>query len=271
MQIGTEYCQATMNYLGGLQTVPIEASIKDGRSAQHLNWQENGFQLINCPSAVNSWDNDSDVAGHYYAEMSTLAKALTGCDHALIGSHISRNPDKAEVHGDYAPIEFVHSDFTDDYADLLIERYRNNTTEAAHMLGTAGLTVEDMARAKRLLILQFWRNVGPQQMDLPLAFCDAQSVPRADMQSIHVPNYAGGDFAFDTFAVTPPPSGAEHDWYVFPNMSDSEVVAFRTFDSEMAAKGEAYWTPHSAFTDPYAGDSAPARRSIEVRATCLFI
>ncbi len=270
MQIVNEYCQASMNYLGGMQTVPIEVSIKDGRSAQQLSWQENGFQLLNAPSAVSNWDNKAEVARLYYAEMSALAKELTGCAHALVSNHISRNPDEAEVHGDYAPIEFVHSDFTDNYAQLLIERYRNNTTEAAQTLGAAGLTVEDMVRAKRLLILQFWRNVGPRQMDLPLAFCDAQSVPRADMHSIHVPNYAGGDFAFDTFAVTPPPTGAEHDWYVFPNMSDSEVVAFRTFDSEMASKGEAYWTPHSAFADPCAGDTAPARRSIEVRATCLF-
>ncbi|MEE4283254.1 MAG: CmcJ/NvfI family oxidoreductase [Pseudomonadales bacterium] len=270
MQLESDYCQATMNYLGGLQTVPVEVSIKNGRRAHHLSWQENGFELINSTSDVQNWSNDAEVARVYYDEMSNLARALTGCDHALVAGHISRNPEQADLHEDYAPIAFVHSDFTDNYDDLLIQRYRQNSAEADAALSSSGITVEDMARAKRLLILQFWRNVGPEQMDYPLAFCDAQSVPRADMHSIHVPNYAGGDFAFDTFAVTPPASQETHDWYVFPNMTRDEAVAFRTFDSDMVAAGTPYWTPHSAFLDDTAGDNAPARRSIEVRATCLF-
>jgi hypothetical protein len=270
MQLESDYCQATMNYLGGLQTVPVEVSIKNGRLAHHLSWQKNGFELINSTSAVQNWSNDAEVARVYYDEMSMLARALTDCDHALVASHISRNPEQAELHEDYAPIAFVHSDFTDNYGDLLINRYRRNSAEAAAALASSGITVDDMARARRLLILQFWRNVGPEQMDYPLAFCDAQSVSRADMHSIHVPNYAGGDFAFDTFAVTPPPTQDAHDWYVFPDMTPDEAVAFRTFDSEMAAAGAPYWTPHSAFLDATAGEHAPARRSIEVRATCLF-
>ena len=270
MQMETEYCSATMNYLGGLQTVPVEVSIKNGRLAHHLSWQSNGFELINSKSAVQNWSNDAEIARVYYDEMSSLARAMTGCDHALVAGHINRNPEQADLHEDYAPIQFVHSDFTDNYGDLLIQRYRQNSAEAAAALASSGITVEDMARAKRLLILQFWRNVGPEQMDYPLAFCDAQSVPRADMHSIHVPNYAGGDFAFDTFAVAPPPSQDAHDWYVFPNMTRDEAVAFRTFDSKMVATGAPYWTPHSAFLDETTGVNAPARRSIEVRATCLF-
>ena len=148
--------------------------------------------------------------------------------------------------------------------------YRQGTPDTVAALAAAGITAETVAGAKRLLILQFWRNVGPSLPDLPIAFIDAQSVNKADMHQVHVPNYAGGDFAFDTLGVTPPPNGSKHDWYVFPDMQVDEVVVFRTFDSAMAARGEPYWTPHSAFEDPNAGRHAPPRRSIEVRATCLF-
>ena len=161
----------------------------------------------------------------------------------------------------------VHSDFSDNYGERLLQLYQAGSPDTAKALAAAGITVADMQRAKRLLILQFWRNVGPAQMDLPLAFIDAQTVPKTDVHALHVPNYAGGDFAFDTLGVS---AARGHQWYSYPQMLPHEVVAFRTFDSVMAAQGKPYWTPHSAFVDPHAGPRAPQRASIEVRATCLF-
>lgn len=270
MNIAHEYCYAALNYVGGHETIPLEVSIGDGRRAEHLNWQDNGFELFTHQSAVADWNSEAVVAASYYTEMAAFAKQLSGCDHALVSGHITRNPTQAAIHQDYAPIQFVHSDFTDNYGQLVTGRYLSGDPDSAKALAVAGLSAEDVARAERMLILQFWRNTGPAAMDLPIAFCDAQTVPRADMHAFHVPTYAGGDFAFDTFSVTPPPSGASHDWYVFPRMQADEVVAFRTFDSAMVANGEAYWTPHSAFVDPNVGADAPARCSVEVRATCLF-
>jgi hypothetical protein len=49
------------------------------------------------------------------------------------------------------------------------------------------------------------------------------------------------------------------------------VVVFRTFDSDRAARGETFWTPHSAFSDPAVQIGKPSRRSIELRATCVFV
>ena len=275
MNIAAEYCFAPVHYMSGEDpngegVQPVEVSIADGRKADFLDWRVNGFELIQHQSKVVGWDNEAEVRAVHYPEMSGLAKQLSGADHALISSHICRNPEQAGVHEDYAPIQYVHSDFADDYGKRIIDLYRqrNQDTEAA--LAAAGITVEDVERSKRLLILQFWRNVGPPKPDLPIGFVDVKSVRRADMHQVHVPNYAGGDFAFDTLGVTPPPSGSAHDWYVFPDMHADEVVVFRTFDSALAVRGEPYWTPHSAFPDPNAGADAPPRRSIEVRATCLF-
>jgi len=265
-----EYCSATLNYIGGAQTVSIEVPINNARMKADLSWQKHGFQLLRHDSAVTDWDNRAGVTSVHYDEIATLAKSLTGCDAALVAGHISRNPEQVGVHEDYAPIQFVHSDFTDNYGQLVKERYLSADEESARALESEGLQAADVVRAKRMIILQLWRNVGAPEMDLPLAFCDAQTVPRSDIHAIHVPNYAGGDFAFDAFGVTPAPSSSPHSWYVFPSMRSNEVVAFRTYDSDMVASGEAYWTPHSAFQDPTVDANAPRRRSIELRATCLF-
>ncbi len=270
MQQAQEYCFTPVNYMGGMATQPVEVSILNGREADFLDWRVNGFQLLQHVSAVENWRDDVQIQARHYPEIAQLAKSLSGCEHALVSSHISRNPDRAGVHEDYAPIQFVHSDFSNDYGKRIVDMYAKGTPDTAKALAAAGISADVVVRAKRILILQFWRNVGPSVMDLPLAFIDAQTVRQADMHPIHVPSYAGGDFAFDALGVTPPPSGAGHDWYVFPQMSSDEVVAFRTFDSEMAAKGEPYWTPHAAFVDPHAGADAPPRCSIELRATCLF-
>ena len=39
----------------------------------------------------------------------------------------------------------------------------------------------------------------------------------------------------------------------------------------MVARGEDYWTPHSAIRDPEVELGKPSRSSIELRATCLFM
>jgi hypothetical protein len=54
-------------------------------------------------------------------------------------------------------------------------------------------------------------------------------------------------------------------------MGPDDVVAFRTYDTDLVANGETYFTPHSAFRDPDVALGEPARSSIELRATCLFI
>ena len=53
-------------------------------------------------------------------------------------------------------------------------------------------------------------------------------------------------------------------------MTVDEVVLFRAYDSDRAQQGLPFWTPHTAFADPTAGDDAPARQSVELRAICMF-
>ena len=133
-----------------------------------------------------------------------------------------------------------------------------------------GITGADVAAASRLVILQFWRNIGPPKMDFPLAFCDARTVSPADGHPIAVNDYAGSGTDFEAIAVLAPTSSASYQWYAFPELSDDEVVAFRTYDTDLVKRGATWFTPHSAFRDPSVEIGRPARSSIELRAICLF-
>ncbi len=265
------YTKTDINYaLGDDNINPRAVSILDGRLREDLNWEENGFELLSHHSAVTDWNDEDSVANTYYEEMEVLAKSLTDCDHALIAGHISRNPETAKLHADYAPIQYAHSDFAESYGDFIRTRYSDLEGEAAgrNALARAGITAADVSRAPRILVLQFWRNVGPENMDLPIAFCDAQSVERADLHAINVPNYADEGLPFDTLGLQGD-NAQRHSWYTFPQMHAGEVVAFRTFDTACVEYEQPFWTPHSAFQDTVQENVRP-RYSIEVRATCLF-
>jgi hypothetical protein len=269
------YCRARMNYVArsGIAgaTEPVDVTIFDGRRAALPNWQTCGFELIHHASALDDWRDDTAIERVHYAEMSALARTLTGCDHALVSGHIKRDPEQAAKHTDLGPIEFVHSDFAASYGNNIVDFYRNATDQAQRALARAGIDAGVVARARRTAIVQFWRNIGPVVMDRPLAFCDARTVAATDLRTLPVHNYAGGGGFFETLAVVAPRSASAHRWYVFPAMQCDEVVAFRTYDSERAANGEAFWTPHSAFSDPTVPAGTANRRSIELRATCLFL
>jgi len=264
-----EYCRAQLNYAAADGIAPTDVSIRNGRQAPDLKWEKNGFELLQHESRVTDWNDETQLAEIYYGEMVAQAKRLTGCRTAIISGHIARNPEHAKEHSDYAPIQYVHSDFTDNYGELTKQRYAAQRPFEVNALAKAGIELEELLSSEHLMILQFWRNVGPQAMDKPLAFCDAATVPREDVHAFHVPNYANGDFPFDTYGVSAPPAGREHHWYAFPELAVNEVVALRTCDSRRVGTDPPYWTPHTAFVDPNL-PSAPPRFSIEVRATCLF-
>jgi hypothetical protein len=248
---------------------PAEVPILDGRTADLPGWEVCGFELMKHDSAVTNWDDNDEIARVHYVEMSELAQKLSGCDHALISSHIKRNPEEAKRHRDLAPIRFIHSDFAESYGGLLREMYRSG--ERSEALEKARLDPDVVAGAQRLMILQFWRNLGPAKMDLPLAFCDARTVSPDDVRAFPVKNYAGGGFDFEALGVLAPEDPSAPRWYVFPEMKPNEVVAFRTYDSDRVGTGDPFWTPHGAIRDPEVELGNPPRSSIELRATCVFV
>lgn len=264
--------RATLNYFAGPTSAgTLEVEIRDGRAAGLPGWEECGFELRQHPTDVSDWADAEHVKKVHYPEVRALAEELSGADATILSSHITRNPDKAREHHDLAPITLVHCDFADSYGDQVRERYRHPSPEEAEALDVANVTSKQAANAKRFVILQFWRNVGPEKMDMPLAWCDARDVPRRDIRPFPVNDYAGGGFNFEALGFAAPRDPGDHHWYGFDRMNVDEVVAFRTFDTDRIGTGEPYWTPHSAFRDPEVRLGDPARSSIELRVTCLFL
>ena len=267
----TPFCRADFNYIDKTTTRAISMDVFDGRKAENPDWQTCGFELMKHESTVTNWQNDNQIKSVHYAEIREFAKRLTGCDFAVVGGHIKRNPEQAQIHQDLAPITLVHSDFAESYGKLVSD-YHQTDAEALAGIGKTGVSSADVAKAKRLVIIQFWRNVGPARMDWPIAFCDARSVHKHELVSFEVNDYAGGGFNFETLGVRAPVD-EHHKWFVFPDLQQEEVVVFRTFDSDriLKAEGAPFWTPHSAFRDPTIEPGKPSRSSIELRASCYFM
>lgn len=268
------FCHSTLNFAsrsGEVVAQPTEVEILDGRTADLPGWQECGFELVPHTSAASGWADDDELVALHHREMEDLAREMTGCDVALVSNHIKRGPEHAKLHEDLAPIAFVHSDFAAGYDDLVRRSYDQPERDGAmRALERNGLTAADVAAASRLVILQFWRNLGAAKMDFPLGFCDARTVTPSDTRPIPVTDYAGSGVDFEALAVLGPIEASPYRWYAFPELQHDEVVAFRTYDTDLVERGATWFTPHSAFRDPDVEIGRPARSSIELRAICLY-
>jgi hypothetical protein len=270
----TTLCCAVLNYVpcAGTEEGPaaVEVAIRDGRVADLPGWTECGFQLIGHSSAMQDWGDDDEIARVHYPEIEALACRLTGSDFALVSDHVRRTGRDAKRDRDQSPVSLVHSDFADNYAEVIRNAYRDVRRRGAATLARNRVSAQDVATATRIMMLQFWRNLGPAKMDYPLAFCDARTLTRAEARPFRYTGYVAGGRSFDALAIVAPEDPDRHHWYSFPEMTPDEVVAFRTYDTELVRSGETYFTPHSAFRDPDVEIGRPARSSIELRVACLF-
>lgn len=265
------YCETTLNYARGEDRAAIPVKIHDGRHAlSDLPFEESGFTLINHESAVRSWTDEDEVSRVHCPEVAALAQQLTGCDRTVPYPPLVRSPETAASVEDYAPIEFVHSDFTDDYQRMVRDPTRAYATFLKPLLEAQGLSQDDVRQASRIAMIQFWRNIGAASPDYPFALCDARTTDRAQLGTVLVPEYGGQRLEFETFYANSLTGTGKHAWYTFPALQPDEVIALRTYDSRCEAEGRPFWTLHSAFRDPNAGPDAPQRESVEMRVLCLW-
>jgi hypothetical protein len=193
-------------------------TVRDGRITPPPDYETSGFRLLEQHSAVTDWHDEAHLAEVHAPEVESLAREMLGADRVLVYPPIVRSPRNALKIEDYAPIQFVHSDFTDDFRPMCQEPERPYRAFIEPMLESVGLTQEDVRRASRVLMLQFWRNIGPRRPDFPLAFCDAAGVPREQLHPFLVPEYGGRRLEFETFGVRPPAEADDHHWYSFPEL-----------------------------------------------------
>ena len=263
------YARTDINYMGTTEGVPVPTTIYDARTAEGLSWQENGFELRELVSTVEDWQDKGQLNEVYVGDIEAFARQLSGCDHVLFFPPIVRSPATVRQSEDYAPIQIAHSDYTEGYDAMIRSASHPYRNLLAASQASGGITDEQVARCRRILTLQFWRNIGPQRMDYPLAFCDANTVTRDQLVPVLVEEYGGEPTQFESFLLTAGEHVGAHQWFTYPALTETEVVVFRAFDSDRAAPNLPFWTPHCAFADPTIKD-APPRESVEMRAVCLF-
>jgi hypothetical protein len=271
----TTICRTTINYAARTGALngrlgEVEVEIRDGRAADLPGWRECGFELVRHTSAVRNWTDHAEIASVHYPEVEEVARSLTGCDFALVSDHVKRTAEEAKREREQSPVRLVHSDFAADYAEIVRTAYRGVRGRGAATLARSGLSADDVENAQRIIMLQFWRNLGSAKMDFPVAWCDARTVTPAEGRPFRYTGYVAGGQAFDALAIVAPDGPSDHAWYAFPEMTPDEVVAFRTYDTELVREGKTWFTPHSAFRDPEVEAGKPARVSIELRVMCLF-
>jgi len=270
--VGDEvYCTAELNYLRRDRTVAVRTDILDGRVATDIDFERCGFTLVEHPSRCTAWTDAQAVGEQHGPEVERFAVDFAGCDRAMVYPPIIRSREMAQRIPDYHPIEFVHSDFTDDYGAMIVDVDRPYGAFLEPLLARHGLTRDDVAGASRVMMLQLWRSTGPVAADYPLAMCRADDVDRSRLVPEVVASYGGRHLEFEVFGVRAPPIGHRDRWYTFPSMRPDEAIAIRTYDSACIEGGRPFWTPHSAFRDP----RVPAtpehfRESVEMRALCLW-
>jgi hypothetical protein len=266
------YCQATLNYFDGAVGRPMTVDVLDGRrAADDLEFEACGFQLVEHESAVTDWHDHAQVDRVHRPEAEALVTEITGCDVAISYPPIHRSREEAQKTPDYAPIELVHSDFTDDYGPMITDPDRRYRAFLDPLLESHGLGHADVRSATRLMVLQFWRNTGPKRPDYPLAFCAADGVGPDRLVREMLPEYGGLRVDSQFYAVRPPDDADPDRWYTFPDLTTAEAVALRTYDSRCVDESRPFWTPHSAFRDP----NVPAadrqyRKSVESRVLCIW-
>jgi len=273
----------------GLAAVAQEVRLHSLR-ANPLSIDQGGAQLCLAPSQVDFQSPDfrypvdlqqeyrtkSHIS--YYEEMEVLARRLLGPKvvHAWCLFHILRRSGGSGAVGESAgPLRSVHNDFTEEYGDVVRKLYTTHPSMRGQQLRKMlkqlkGLQFTEQEMAKyRVVVINLWRpiTVGPLRRD-PLAVCDNRTVSRSDLQRRRTDIGNNKDDPYDDLELSVYLSqyNSGHRWHYIPDFTNREVLAFKTYDSEV---NPFIPTLHSAFDLPNQ-EGAPARESCECRVICLL-
>ena len=249
----------------GLQTVrPKESrqmvSIHDVRAiVDDLRLDDCGFALHTRPSAFADYYDEAAVRKHYYPEVETTMRSLTGALAVMVFDHNVRASARA-ARGEFGvrlPAEQVHNDYTE----------RSGPKRRQEILDAAGRA--DLAN-RHFAFINLWRPILGPVRDNPLAVCDARSVQPADFVVTEIQHFGEGDLRNprhigEIYSVT---HRASHRWFYVSEMQPEEFLLLKCFDSR--ADGRARFMPHTGFQNPACPSDFVPRESIEARTLVVF-
>jgi hypothetical protein len=225
--------------------------IRDGRLADELSLDRQGFQLVHQETAVRDFYDRAEVEKIYYPEIEVLLKEATGAEKIVVFDHQVRNIELSKQ-GEKDAREYVRTVHNDYTAKSGPRRVRDHLPEAE---------AEERLR-HRFAEINVWRPIRGPIESTPLAVCDAQSIDAKDF----VPtDFVYRDKVGEVYRFTYNP---QHRWSYFPRLERDEVILLKCYDSK--EDGRARFSAHSAFDDPTSPPDAATRESIEVRALVFW-
>lgn len=270
----TNSIQTTVNYLkkdkalavykassAGGELVPHEGnykahpvSVKNARALNdQLDLDREGFRLTQQPTQVSDFYDDAQL-GVYEAEVKDMLRQTTGSDEVVIFDH-TRRSSSANVRSTRNIREasnVIHNDYSDASGHVRLQDYLNATNNVQ----------ENDLKNRDFAIINVWRSIKGTIINHPLAMCIATSVPENDLVAVKREGKERiGELQLMLY-------GPSHQWVYFPQMTFSEALVFKTFDSRK--DGRTRFTAHTAIEDPNAPDNAPPRQSIESRCFVFF-
>src|SRR5947207_3884724 len=224
--------------------------ISNGREAQGLALETNGFVLVEHRTAMRDFFDASELKQVYYPEVEALIKRIAGASRVIVFDHTLRSGSETEREAKLVrePVLSAHNDYTEWSGP---QRVRD----------LMGAEAESLLQ-RRFAIIQVWRAIADPIRSNPLAMTDARSVAPEDLlvAERRYPNRIG-----QTYRLRYNPA---HRWFYFPEMQRDEALVFKVYDS--IKDGRARFTPHTSFDDPMTPPGAAPRQSIEARALAFF-
>ena len=225
--------------------------ITNGREpGQTFSLDEQGFCLEKYSHRDLNFYNDDDLVQYYEPIVSKLVGSVTGARKVLVFDHTRRSSSeqlrREKKMREHASV--VHNDYTGKSGrKRLNELFPNEARE-----------LED----RRFSIVNVWRSISGTVESFPLAMCNARSVSSSDIVSVaRESKNRVGEIQLAKY-------NSAHQWVYFPDMTDDELLLFKTFDS--SEDNIAHSTLHTAFEDPNSSDRACPRESIESRCFVFY-
>lgn len=245
--------------------VQLTTTIRDARGLG-FKLDEASFELLEGqPTALSTEEfymDDVRIHDLYYPEIKALLEKMLGTPHIVVYNHIVRNPSRegamaGKVDGVRGAAHNVHTDMTSIEADAIFKSYVPQLPEEC--------------RRGRYMLINVWRNIADEPVeDNHLAVLDERTVAKPD------------DYVQSQYWCTEPTLPQEmvvqyilskrnapyHRWYYVPRMTRSDVLVFKSFDSDPSPPARLCF--HTAFRDPTARKDCPMRQSIDARALVCF-
>jgi hypothetical protein len=242
---------------------PYPVTVRNARLARPFTLDEHGFCLARHHTAISDWENQYTPDSAYAAEVTEVARGLTGADTVIPLGGMMRDS-AAPSPTVQPPAAEAHVDFTERCA----ERRAAALYRQVHPQGPG---------YRRFIGFSLWRALSEPPQDMPLALCEGRSV--GDDEGTHntkvdVAEIPSGDALYapipgeeDMLAATIFHYSPGHRWWYFPDMRPEEVIFIKLYDSDHS---KAWRCPHTAFRDSTRPDARP-RRSMEFRALAYLL